>query len=98
LSATARKLKAKMQSLVDFGVPENFKNFLTVELAKPFNYLQFGQDELPEGRQYAIINYIDGSWYEGEVDHYDQLCGRGIMFLRDNNGFSIFEGFWEANN
>jgi len=34
-----------MLSLCDFGLPENLQNFMKAELAKPFNYLEFGQNE-----------------------------------------------------
>jgi len=66
-----------MQSLCDFSLPEDVQNFLKAELAKPFNYLEFGQDEQPEGLQYRTKDFGDG-WYEGEFDQAGRPFGRCI--------------------
>jgi len=47
MSMTARKLKAKKQSLGDLGAPKDLSEHVKAEIARSFNYLVFGQDDLP---------------------------------------------------
>jgi len=60
MSKTARKLKTKMLGFGgngNFGVPmpKNLIELVKAELAKPFNYLEFGQDDFTEVGEYKSI-------------------------------------------
>jgi len=55
LSKTVRKLQTKIKSLKDFGLPKNLIEKFKAEIERPFNYLEFGQDDLTEPREYVTM-------------------------------------------